>query len=273
MKGGVGRRGKNFAVIEALEPSKEEREKIAYKREDFQGEPIEIQSSELEPIEPKPLEIEPHELGPIEAEEPVIKRESTRGKKLEPLEIPRDELEPLEREHQENLRRINGELTELLKVQRGQKEEFWSFLPGKKRIIAKLEQEIAGLKTRARIERMQIAEITQDYHSDMKKDLKNKLRREALKPFFKAIQETKKSAKLNRSEEDEGGDVSAEVVDNTFFIQGLYKEKARLQAEREGWALAFRPFRRQKIDVRLEEVTREIESLQRQVREKRRGTA
>ncbi|MEK9157229.1 MAG: hypothetical protein AAB448_03840 [Patescibacteria group bacterium] len=218
----------------------------------------------LKSSEEGPLEIEPGELGLVEELKPVISSENKKRNRLEPIEIKSNELEPLEREHQENLKRINQELTALLKVQREQKEEFWSFLPGKRRVVAKLEQEITELKTRARIERMHIADITNEYHSDVKA----KRTKEAFKPFFDAIKKPERPAPRK---EDEDKDASGDVAHNLLFIRGLYKEKASLQAEREGWAMLIRPFRRHAIDARLEEVAEEIEKLQEEVRKSTRA--
>ncbi len=162
--------------------------------------------------------------------------------------------------HQQALKAINTQLSGLLEAQREQKQEFWSFLPGKRRAVAKLEQEITELKTRARIEQMRIADITNEYHAD----LKGKRTKEALKPFFDTLRKPERPAPTKEDER-----ASADIARD--LVRGLYKEKANLQAEREGWAMLVRPFRRHAIDTRLEEVTREIESLQEEVRKSARA--
>ncbi len=162
--------------------------------------------------------------------------------------------------HQQASKAINTQLSGLLEAQREQKQEFWSFLPGKRRAVAKLEQEITELRTRARIEQMRIADITNEYHAD----LKGKRTKEALKPFFDTLKRPERPAPTKEDER-----ASADIARD--LIRGLYKEKASLQAEREGWSMLVRPFRRHAIETRLEEVDQEIKDLQEEVRKSARA--
>jgi hypothetical protein len=107
---------------------------------------------------------------------------------------------------------------------------------------------------------MRIADITNEYHAD----LKGKRTREALKPFFDTLKKPERPAPTKENER-----ASADIARD--LIRGLYKEKANLQAEREGWAMLVRPFRRHAIDARLEEVAREIGNLQEEVRKSARA--
>lgn len=162
--------------------------------------------------------------------------------------------------HQQALKAINTQLSDLLAVQREQKQEFWSFLPGKRRAVAKLEEEIAELKTRARIERMRIADITNEHHAD----LKGKRTKEALKPFLDALKKPERQAPTK-----EDGHALADIARD--LIRSLYREKASLQAEREGWSMLVRPFRRHAIETRLEEIGREMSNLQEEARKSARA--
>lgn len=188
----------------------------------------------------------------VKAQHEAQKRSDEREKREEQARYERQHPEV---KHREALRAINVQLSGLLEAQREQKQEFWSFLPGKRRAVAKLEQEITELRTRARVEQMRIADITNEYHAD----LKGKRTKEALKPFFDTLKRPERPAPTKEDER-----ASADIARD--LIRGLYKEKASLQAEREGWSMLVRPFRRYAIETRLEEVDQEIKDLQEEVR-------
>lgn len=167
----------------------------------------------------------------------------------------REEREHPERKHQRELAAINTQLSELLAVKREQEKDFWSFMPSKRRARARLEEEIGMLKTRERVERMRIADLTGEYH----KDLREKRTKEALEPFFDALRRPKK--------EEPNPQEVAEV--SKQMIRELYKEKIKLQAKQESFFMVIRPFKRREIENRLTEIENELRTLQQEVRNAR----
>lgn len=156
----------------------------------------------------------------------------------------------LQAKSQEMLKDINTQLSDLLALQRTSKESLWSFFPGKRREIAKLEEAIGELRTRARIQRLQIADLAGEYHADSRKPRTWEIPDQSPE----SIEEELKAFSEDPS------------MRNRQKVQALFKEKVTLQAEREGWAMLVRPFRRHEIDMRLGEIDGEIKNLQNEVR-------
>lgn len=164
-----------------------------------------------------------------------------------------------EERHERELAAINAQLSEVIALHTEKKNDFWGFLPGRRRERAKLEEQIQELRTRERVERMRIAELTGEYHRDVEKKKARQEMRKNLEPFFDALRKPEKPAANLR----EVAEVSKEI------IRTLYREKAKLEAERESLFMAVRPFRARAIDTRLEEIVGELKKLQQEVRETR----
>ncbi len=175
-----------------------------------------------------------------------------------------------------DLREINTQISDLLQAQKEQRQDFWSFLPAKRRVIAVLDREIGELRTRERIARMRIAELTGEYHSDLAQNIpESKLSeieeedpaRVALKTAFAEIgKELKPLAPWRASEQAGDVGLSGELTISQGTISALYKERAQLQAEKEGLMMFLRPFRRNTIELRLQQIGQEVDRLQEKIR-------
>lgn len=154
--------------------------------------------------------------------------------------------------HEQALREIHTEMSDLLSLRRTQKEKLWSFLPQRQREIAKIDEEVAELRTRARIEQMRIAEISGEFHKDAQGSRKARVWElpEEMPTFTnEEIDTLSKGSAVDRES-----------------IRALMREKVALEAEREGWIMFARPFRKHAIEAELERITQEINRLQRKVR-------